>query len=47
VERALATGDGVVSSQIVQEFLNVALRKFERPLSDGQEIESLTVVNPF
>ncbi len=41
VERALATGDGVVSSQVVQEFLNVALRKFERPLSDEQALRYL------
>ena len=41
VERALGTGDGVVSSQVVQEFLNVALRKFERPLSDEQALRYL------
>ncbi|MCY3928519.1 MAG: PIN domain-containing protein [Acidobacteria bacterium] len=41
VERALGTGEGVVSSQVVQEFLNVALRKFERPLSDEQALRYL------
>ena len=41
VERALGTGDGVVSSQVVQEFLNVALRKFERPLSEGEALRYL------
>lgn len=44
VERALGTGDGVVSSQVVQEFLNVALRKFERPLSDEQTLRYLREV---
>ena len=44
VERALGTGDGVVSSQVVQEFLNVALRKFERPLSDEQALRYLREV---
>ncbi len=44
VEHALGTGDGVVSSQVVQEFLNVALRKFERPLSDEQALRYLREV---
>ena len=33
VERALATGRGIISYQVVQEFLNVATRKFLSPLS--------------
>jgi predicted nucleic acid-binding protein len=33
VEEALATQRGVISFQVVQEFLNVATRKFARPLS--------------
>jgi predicted nucleic acid-binding protein len=33
-----------VSSQVVQEFLNVALRKFERPLSDEQALRYLREV---
>jgi predicted nucleic acid-binding protein len=36
IEQALDTGEGIISSQVVQEFLNVALRKFERPLNDDQ-----------
>ncbi len=44
VERALGTGDGVVSSQVVQEFLSVALRKFERPLSNEQALRYLREV---
>jgi predicted nucleic acid-binding protein len=34
VELALTTGSGIVSYQVVQEFLNVATRKFAVPLSD-------------
>ena len=44
VERALGTGDGVASFQVVQEFLNVALRRFERPLSDEQALRYLREV---
>ena len=33
IERALVTHRGVISYQVVQEFLNVALRKFSIPLS--------------
>lgn len=39
VRAALETRKGVISTQIVQEFLNVALHKFRRPMkvSDAQE----------
>jgi predicted nucleic acid-binding protein len=39
VHDALSTRQGIVSTQIVQEFLNVALHKFKRPMtvSDAQE----------
>lgn len=33
VERALATREGLISYQVVQEFLNVAGTKFARPLT--------------
>ncbi len=33
LERALESREGVISSQVVQEFLNVALRKFRPPMS--------------
>lgn len=35
---ALQTGDGIISTQVMQEFLNVALRKFSVPLKpeDGK-----------
>lgn len=33
IEQALVEGRGCISWQVVQEFLNVALRKWERPMS--------------
>ncbi len=33
IEKALLDNNGLVSYQVVQEFLNVALRKFEKPFS--------------
>jgi predicted nucleic acid-binding protein len=33
VARALTSGLGVISYQVAQEFLNIALRKFEEPMS--------------
>jgi predicted nucleic acid-binding protein len=41
VERALETGDGVVSYQVAQEFLNVALHKFARPLAPHEAVRYL------
>lgn len=35
VKEALESGNGVVSFQVIQEFCNVALRKFFTPLSPG------------
>jgi hypothetical protein len=35
IRRAIKTGKGVVSYQVVQEFFNVALRRFGRPMSLG------------
>jgi predicted nucleic acid-binding protein len=32
VASALESGDGLISTQVIQEFLNVALRKFSAPL---------------
>ncbi len=39
IEQALRTREGVVSTQVVQEFLNVAMSKFSVPLklSDAQQ----------
>ena len=36
LERALETGTGVISYQVTQEFLNVALQKFDRPFSEDE-----------
>lgn len=33
IEKALKENRGVISFQVVQEFFNVALRKFQKPLS--------------
>ena len=33
INDALRTGNGIISSQVVQEFLHVALQKFAEPLS--------------
>ena len=47
VERALSEASGVISWQVVQEFLNVALHKFERPLDPGQAARYLeTTLQP-
>ncbi|MBZ5621692.1 MAG: PIN domain-containing protein [Acidobacteriia bacterium] len=36
MERALSARDGVISFQVVQEFLSVALRKFRPPMSPAE-----------
>jgi predicted nucleic acid-binding protein len=41
---ALRTQRGVISTQIMQEFLNVALRKFVQPMTIAQSREYLKVV---
>jgi len=41
VERALAERSGVVSTQVVQEFLNVATRKFQVPLKPADCVRYL------
>jgi predicted nucleic acid-binding protein len=41
VERALETGDGVVSYQVVQEFLNVALHRFDRVFAPEEAVRYL------
>jgi predicted nucleic acid-binding protein len=44
IRNALATGGGIVSYQVVQEFFNVALRRFSKPMSslDAQQYLSTT-----
>ena len=41
VRDALESGAGVVSWQVAQEFLNVALHRFERPLLPREAVEYL------
>jgi predicted nucleic acid-binding protein len=36
VRDAIRTGEGRVSAQVIHEFVNVALRKFARPLTPGE-----------
>jgi predicted nucleic acid-binding protein len=44
IRRAIATRGGIVSYQVVQEFFNVALRRFARPMSgtDAEQYLSTT-----
>src|SRR5215469_2158465 len=44
ITRAIETGQGLVSYQVVQEFLNVALRRFETPMQSGEAEQFLSNV---
>ncbi len=44
IAEALEKNRGVISTQVIQEFLNAALRKFSRPLSHPDAQRYLTVV---
>jgi predicted nucleic acid-binding protein len=44
VEDALSQNSGIISFQVVQEFLNVATRKFSKPMSVGDAKEYLNQV---
>jgi predicted nucleic acid-binding protein len=44
VRSALGTGKGAISWQVTQEFLNIALRKFEEPLTPGEAADYLDQV---
>ena len=44
VRTALETGKGVISWQVAQEFLNVALHRFERPLTPRELADYLDEV---
>jgi predicted nucleic acid-binding protein len=47
IRRALDTGQGVISYQVAQEFVNVAVRRFEHPFSIPEcEQYFLTVLKP-
>ena len=44
IEDTVTTRKGIVSYQVVQEFLNVALRRFERPMKPPDAEQYLTTV---
>lgn len=44
VAEALSESSGIVSYQVVQEFLNAALRKFSKPLAAADAERYLTIV---
>ena len=44
IDTALAERSGLISTQVIQEFLNVALRKFDKPLSVQEGRSYLDVV---
>jgi predicted nucleic acid-binding protein len=44
IKKALTTGKGVVSYQVVQEFFNVALRRFAQPMSAEEAEQYLKTV---
>jgi predicted nucleic acid-binding protein len=44
VRRAADTGQGIVSYQVVQEFFNVALRRFLEPMNVAETEQYLTTV---
>lgn len=44
IRRAADTGEGIISFQVLQEFLNVALRCFPQPLSAAEAEQYLVVV---
>jgi predicted nucleic acid-binding protein len=47
IRNAIGSGDGVVSYQVVQEFLNVALRRFANPMTVSEAEQYLgTVFRP-
>jgi predicted nucleic acid-binding protein len=44
IRLALDTGRGIVSNQVVQEFFNVALRRFAHPIAVGEAEQYLVTV---
>jgi predicted nucleic acid-binding protein len=44
IREAITTRKGVVSYQVVQEFFNVALRRFEQPLTSAEAEQYLATV---
>jgi predicted nucleic acid-binding protein len=44
IRRAVATGKGIVSFQVAQEFFNVALRRFAQPMTVSEAEQYLTTM---
>lgn len=44
VKQAAETGNGIISYQVVQEFFNLALRRFSQPMSPSDAEQYLTTV---
>lgn len=44
VRQAVLTGQGIISTQVVQEFLHAARRKFERPMTLDERRQHLEMV---
>ena len=44
IRRAADTGEGIISYQVVQEFFNVAFRRFPQPMSTAEAEQYLTTV---
>jgi predicted nucleic acid-binding protein len=44
IRRAVATGKGIVSYQVAQEFFNVALRRFAQPMAVAEAEQYLATV---
>jgi predicted nucleic acid-binding protein len=44
IRQAVATRTGIVSYQVVQEFLNVALRRFSQPMTNAEAEQYLSMV---
>ena len=44
IDRGISTGKGVISYQVVQEFLNVAIRRYAQPMSIAECEEYLSTV---
>jgi predicted nucleic acid-binding protein len=44
IRRAADSGEGIVSFQVVQEFFNVALRRFSQPMTIAEAEQYLTAV---
>ena len=44
IKDAVTSGRGIVSYQVVQEFLNVALKRFEKPLTTSEAEQYLATV---